>query len=1811
MDPTVRAVLNDFGLVQHTLLESAEHTFVHVIHSHCSRDFVHTELTEELKSCCGLQLVPTHRLVDLASVKPVTDIIVILDKSKNIFLHDTVKTYFQPDTHVLFLQTGDYRPSWIDRCFPHHTLMLYSVSQKNLSHFWHSLASLIGRPNMDPTVRAVLNDFGPVQHTLLESAEHTFVHVIHSHYSRDFVHTELTDELKSRCGLQLVPTHRLVDLPSVKPVTDIIVILNNPANDMFLQNTVYTYCQPDTHILFLQKGDYRLSWIVRCFLHHTLMLYSVSQKNLSHFWHSLASQIGRPNMDPTVRAVLNDFGLVQHTFLESAEHTFVHVIHSHCSRDFVHTELTEELKSRCGLQLVPTHRLLDLPSVKPVTDIIVILDNPDNKMFLQDTVTTYCQPDTHILFLQTGDYRPFWIYKSFRQHSHMLCSVSQKNLSHFWHSLASLIGRPNMDPTVHAVLNDFGPVQHTFLESAEHMFVHVIHSHCSRDFVHTELTEELKSRCGLQLVPRHRLVDLASIIPVTDIIAILDKPDNDMFLQDTVTTYCQPDTHILFLQKGHYRPSWIDRCFLHHTLMLYSVSQKNLSHFWHSLASEIGRPNMDSTVRAALNDFGPVQHTLLESAEHTFVHVIHSRCSRDVVYTELTEELKSRCGLQLVPTHRLVDLPSVKPVTDIIVILDNPHKDIFLQNTVYTCFKPDTHILFLHKGDCRLFWIVRCFLHHTLMLYSVSQKNLSHFWHSLASQIGRPNMDPTVRAVLNDFGPVQHTLLESAEHTFVHVIHSRCSRDFVHTELTDELKSRCGLQLVPTHRLVDLPSVKPVTDIIVILDNPDNDMFLQDTVYACFKPDTHILFLQKAKYHPSWIDARIPPCNLMLYPESQKKTLSEFWHRLASRIEKHKLSTLTEMVGSTGSQQHEQTSSTGSCSKETEQSTDQHSTVESGDIMDAESVNTNLGNSNTGCFEDVKHVHKTEEQQPADLQTTSGMQTVIQGVESDVGSQESDDSISCHNDGDESCRSHCSYCSTTSSASSLSDFEQSDTEEQQPADLQTTSGMQTLIQGVESDVGSQESDDSISCHNDGDESCRSHCSYCSTTSPASSLSNFEQSDYSDENSGEVNIGGKCHASDAYRSENTVPPPIFVEDWQTSIVLNKEGGCLKQDNSDVVLRVPADAVEDNPVEVHAAVCANVDHIRDVLKLSDDEEVISPVAEYWAGEIFHFQRPVTVELPHILPSDCDPELVYVYHVSRNQHGKVCVSRLKHEKDDDTPGGVTLPHDQIISQDKVTLSPANEETVQNVESEAAASTGEPNSHDGMIERLGNFKILPEGIVTISTCRFCGYVCVKCNAKKKKNPPLYVMGCVRDSSERWIEISSCVWDARLKISDFRKEYGVEPGNDKKYLNRLENLTDSKLYMRLRLSEGFSHCLDVQGNPLLPELKKYDIPSMLSCKKCITRGKFFPISNDWILEPRNGYVLSPDHVFVVDVTHVAANVSPSWQDVDQREKLTTVVVKMPESQWTKELQALSTAELESMAKNLNISEPRGTESRRDQFIQRLTREGPVKVLLHLVSQVSHSHNSRVPDVSSPRTTSPQMPQGSESPSVIGGSDETEPDLHETQRKRIHTTSPQMPQGPASPNVDGGSDETEPDLEETQRNGIHTTSAQMPQMSGLTISVNRGSADETEPDCHETQMKRTHCSGSQNIPYGIQETLNELPRPVFQESIHFSMPTSVTSEPKTDFSYSKRNEERDGPHEAQCILDSAPRLSHASSSSFLRNYERSGTPHELNSIGNMSSTQAWTRRQQADGLPSRSLRYSKETVQGGDGMEDYFAEMGK
>ena len=172
---------------------------------------------------------------------------------------------------------------------------------------------------------------------------------------------------------------------------------------------------------------------------------------------------------------------------------------------------------------------------------------------------------------------------------------------------------------------------------------------------------------------------------------------------------------------------------------------------------------------------------------------------------------------------------------------------------------------------------------------------------------GEPDMDSTRRDMLFDTSPVQHAVLESPDCNTVHVIYSHTQRHFVVTELTKELETRTGLQLVLPQSRVATSSSKGDGVVIVIVDSHDSltdrwlyrhvsltdrllyshdsltNRLLCEAVETAGHPDTHTLFLQKGKYRPDWVDNKLPRSALMLYPKSDGER-SQFWTTLTTMI---------------------------------------------------------------------------------------------------------------------------------------------------------------------------------------------------------------------------------------------------------------------------------------------------------------------------------------------------------------------------------------------------------------------------------------------------------------------------------------------------------------------------------------------------------------------------------------------------------------------------------------------------------------------------------------------------------------------------------------------------------------------------------------------------------------------------------------------------------------------------------------------------------------------------------------------------------------
>jgi hypothetical protein len=137
-----------------------------------------------------------------------------------------------------------------------------------------------------------------------------------------------------------------------------------------------------------------------------------------------------------------------------------------------------------------------------------------------------------------------------------------------------------------------------------------------------------------------------------------------------------------------------------------------------------------------------------------------------------------------------------------------------------------------------------------------------------------------------------------------------------------------------------------------------------------------------------------------------------------------------------------------------------------------------------------------------------------------------------------------------------------------------------------------------------------------------------------------------------------------EDWAITGVFGEAGGTLRTKDFDVELRIPPRAVKDTVVTISAAVSADLEYAHDRLcdKLSSDQRIVSPVAEYSVDDrpAWRFEGLVTISLPHFVSIGHDSSCLQMFCVSRDDLGQVNLSKLPAgepaEESDHAPGDAT---------------------------------------------------------------------------------------------------------------------------------------------------------------------------------------------------------------------------------------------------------------------------------------------------------------------------------------------------------------------------------------------------------------------------------------------------------------------------------------------------------------------------------------------------------------------------
>ena len=382
--------------------------------------------------------------------------------------------------------------------------------------------------------------------------------------------------------------------------------------------------------------------------------------------------------------------------------------------------------------------------------------------------------------------------------------------------------------------------------------------------------------------------------------------------------------------------------------------------------------------------------------------------------------------------------------------------------------------------------------------------------------------------------------------------------------------------------------------------------------------------------------------------------------------------------------------------------------------------------------EDVEH----DSVPPVTSSTPSTSSTFHQNISDDSASGEDGTS-----DGSDEDDAHCPFCSTSSSSSSsgssdaegdgcLRPHDPDDRDHPTSVDTDPATGPQTRA-GTDPAIGPQtraDTDPATGPQTRAD------------TDPATGPQTRADTDPA--------TGPQTRADTVAGQGRGLPPPIVSVHWQASWTVRPEGGSFRKTGSDVILQVPPEAVQgDDGVVIHAAICADVDRIRRVLNLSDDEQIVTPLAEYWAGQDFQFQSPVSITLPHFLPPDYDPDLVRVYHVTRTHDGRIIPTRINED-----PETGKVPEDGATTLD-------------------GSDVRLEENHPGCIQS-------EESHIQLFTDHFTGYACTYCDTEVKKNgrprPQLYVMGSgsltATPDSRYHLDVFASVWDGRIKVADCRQ---------------------------------------------------------------------------------------------------------------------------------------------------------------------------------------------------------------------------------------------------------------------------------------------------------------------------------------------------------------------------------------------------------------------------------------------------------
>ncbi|KAK7088363.1 uncharacterized protein [Littorina saxatilis] len=342
--------------------------------------------------------------------------------------------------------------------------------------------------------------------------------------------------------------------------------------------------------------------------------------------------------------------------------------------------------------------------------------------------------------------------------------------------------------------------------------------------------------------------------------------------------------------------------------------------------------------------------------------------------------------------------------------------------------------------------------------------------------------------------------------------------------------------------------------------------------------------------------------------------------------------------------------------------------------------------------------------------------------------------------------------------------------------------------------------------------------------------------------------------------------IFSTYWQFSAKFTRNGGLLKPEDSDVMLLVPEEAVDipsdiptydqsdaterilsdtESPVDqksqvvpdiaeavdIKMAVSTDLERAKKDLKLAETEQIVSPVAEFYAGKDFIFAKQVCISLPHFLPVGFDENQVKVYHVHRDASSRLLVQ--------------TIP--------KWT----------------ADSTGDSE----------NFYMFREQKIQVMTSHFCGVLCSYCS--QHETPPhlkLRLYGKQTKRKRMEVDLKLLVWDQKLSIRDFRKLALPDAKEEstltsERVLNPVLDASRVELGVQLDMRQEDTDEWEHKFlNSKFPNTRREELTSLLACgRAAVGSTNQGPIVIDWAFQHRDQSDRSDDKWFscTIDVGYV------------------------------------------------------------------------------------------------------------------------------------------------------------------------------------------------------------------------------------------------------------------------------------------------------------------------------------------------------